>query len=72
MTQPQPGGWPDERELPRLLADAEEIDADPGTERAIDEALDDYAAGRFIRCHGEDEFDALLASLAAHPHPRAG
>ncbi|AEH08567.1 MULTISPECIES: hypothetical protein [Protofrankia] len=72
MTQPQPGGWPDEHELPRLLADAEEIDADPGTERAIDEALDDYTAGRFIRCHGEDEFDALLASLAAHPHPRAG
>ncbi len=57
VTVPDPHEWVDE--------------PDPVTQRAIDEAREDLAAGRFIRCYGEDEFDALLASLSADSYPQA-
>ncbi|WP_131745365.1 hypothetical protein [Frankia sp. Cppng1_Ct_nod] len=55
----------DESTLPPILANAEEIDADPETARMIAEADEDIAASRFVRCYGEDEFDALLNQFAA-------
>ncbi len=33
----------------------------------IAEADEDIAAGRFVRCYGKDEFDALLNQFASHP-----
>ncbi|WP_250285825.1 MULTISPECIES: hypothetical protein [unclassified Frankia] len=60
-----------ESELPRVLRDVEEIDADPDTERMIYEALADLAAGRSVICESDAAFDALLDSLSAKPYPQA-
>ncbi|WP_322769403.1 hypothetical protein [Frankia sp. Cr1] len=63
MTQPDAWPYPE----PHEWVD----EPDPATRQAIDEAREDIAAGRFIRCNDENEFDALLASLSAEPYPQA-
>ncbi|KLL13018.1 MULTISPECIES: hypothetical protein [Protofrankia] len=60
-----------EPELPRVLRDVEEIDADSETENMIQEALADLAADRSVICEGDAAFDALLDSLSAKPYPQA-
>jgi hypothetical protein len=50
---PEPHEWADE--------------PDPLTQRLIDEAMDDLAAGRSVVCMSDASFDALLDTLAAHP-----
>ncbi len=54
---PQPHEWVDE--------------PDPDTQRAIDEAHEDVAAGRSVICLSDAAFDALLDQLAAESHPKA-
>jgi hypothetical protein len=52
---PEPHEWVDE--------------PDPATKRAIDEAMEDLAAGRFLRCDSAESFEALLDEFAAQPKP---
>jgi hypothetical protein len=51
--------------VPAALADLESVDATLEDERAVAEAEADIAAGRFIRCYGDDAFGALLDEFAA-------
>jgi hypothetical protein len=51
--------------VPALLAGLEPVDATFEDERAVAEAEADIAAGRFIRCYGDDAFGALLDEFAA-------
>jgi hypothetical protein len=56
--------------LPSYLTDPELVDPTVEDERAVAEAEADLAAGRFIRCHGDDAFRALLDDFAS-PEARA-
>ncbi|SBW22594.1 hypothetical protein FDG2_2853 [Candidatus Protofrankia californiensis] len=57
MAVPEPHEWVDE--------------PDPATKRAIDEALEDLAAGRSVICESDDAFDTLLNVLSADSYPQA-
>nr|MDT0664155.1 hypothetical protein [Micromonospora sp. DSM 115978] len=55
----------DEGDLPAVLANLQPVDATFEDERAVAEAEADIAAGRFIRCYGDNAFEALLDEFAA-------
>ncbi|WP_239345721.1 hypothetical protein [Frankia sp. CiP3] len=57
VTVPDPHEWVDE--------------PDPVTQRAIDEAREDLAAGRSVICTSYAAFDALLDVLSADSYPQA-
>ncbi len=39
----------------------------PATKRALDEALEDLEAGRYVVCDSVEAFEAFLDELDAHP-----
>jgi hypothetical protein len=59
---------PDEALLPRVLADAEEVDPSPDDEAAFAQGMANITAGHFTRCESDENLESYLDDLVARPH----